>query len=108
MHGLFIQSKIMNATMLTNDMKIAIRSDIKPTKGLITREQIRKLVTNVMVDKEGIDIRNNIKEFKAYTIKALNEGGSSFNALSEVANDCKMKLHKIDIGYKVQDKGSEY
>ncbi|KAJ8451813.1 hypothetical protein Cgig2_007296 [Carnegiea gigantea] len=79
----------MNATMLTNEMKIAVRSDIKPKKGLITREEIRKLVTNVMVDKEGIDIRNDIKEFNAYAIKALNEGGSSFNALSKVANDCK-------------------
>lgn len=45
-----------------------------------------------MVDKEGIDIRNNTKELKAYAIKALNEGGSSFNALSKVANDCKDEI----------------
>lgn len=30
----------MNATMLTNEMKTAIRADNKPTKGLLTREEI--------------------------------------------------------------------
>lgn len=74
----------MNATMLVNNLGIAVRSHVKPSMELVERGEIAKMVRRVMVDKEGIGIRTRVNELKASANKALSEGGSSYNALSEV------------------------
>jgi len=82
----------MNATMLTLELKVAIAPEIRPTKRLVGREEIAKMLRRLMVDKEGAGIRMRAKDLKESANKALNEGGSSFIALSKVAKDCNSNL----------------
>ncbi|XVF80204.1 hypothetical protein PTKIN_Ptkin15bG0052200 [Pterospermum kingtungense] len=75
----------MNALMLTEDIKIALRP--KPNEnGLICRDEIAKAVRGLMEGEEGEGVRNRMKELKKAAAKTLGENGSSTNAISEVAN----------------------
>ncbi|KAJ8431589.1 hypothetical protein Cgig2_025631 [Carnegiea gigantea] len=76
----------MNATMLALELNVAIRPETKPTKRLVKREEIAKMLRRLMVDEEGAGIRTRAKELKESANKALNEGGSSFIALSKASD----------------------
>ncbi|CAO2837134.1 unnamed protein product [Amaranthus hypochondriacus] len=78
----------MNASMLAKYIGVAIKSQMKqPSKNLLRRDEIAKMLTRVMVEKEGIDIRNKVQELKASANNALREGGSSYDALSKVVQN---------------------
>ncbi|XWS46194.1 hypothetical protein CRYUN_Cryun14cG0043800 [Craigia yunnanensis] len=75
----------MNAVMLTEDIKVALRP--KPNEnGLVCRDEIAKAVKGLMEGEEGKDVRNRIKDLKEAAANVLSENGSSTKALSEVAN----------------------
>lgn len=74
----------MNATMLVKNLGIAVRWDVNPQKELVKRDEIANMVRRVMVDKEGIGIKTRVSGLKASANIALREGGSSYNALSQV------------------------
>ncbi|GAV92510.1 UDPGT domain-containing protein [Cephalotus follicularis] len=82
----------MNATMLTEELGVAVRSEELPSKRILGREEIGKMVRKIMVYKEGHGIRNRVKELKYSASKALSIGDSSFNSLSQVANDVNSGL----------------
>ena len=69
----------LNATTVTEDLGIAVRPEVLPTKSLVRREEIEKMVRRVMVDKE---LRNRVKELKKRGESALSKGGQSHNSLS--------------------------
>ncbi|KAL4363154.1 hypothetical protein GQ457_04G030750 [Hibiscus cannabinus] len=74
----------MNAAMLTQDIKVALRP--KPDdNGLIYRDEIAKTVKGLMEGEEGKGVRNRMKDLKEAAAKTLSENGSSTKALSEVA-----------------------
>ncbi|XP_074294317.1 UDP-glycosyltransferase 72E1-like [Silene latifolia] len=81
----------MNATMLVEDLGIAIRPKVKPSKGLVRREEIEKMVKFVM-DSEGFGLRKRVKDLQISANLALKEDGSSYSALSKVARDCNKKF----------------
>ncbi|XP_074294338.1 uncharacterized protein LOC141622179 [Silene latifolia] len=81
----------MNSTMLAEDLGIAIRPKVKPSKGIVTREEISNMVKYVM-GSEGIGLRRTVEDLKMSANQALNEGGSSYCALSKVAKDCEKKF----------------
>ncbi|XP_059456436.1 anthocyanidin 3-O-glucosyltransferase 5-like [Corylus avellana] len=82
----------MNATLLTEELGVAVRPKVLPSKKVVGRQEIEKMVRTIMQDKEGHAIRARVKELKHSAEKALSMGGSSFNALSELKNHCSMKV----------------
>ncbi|GLT79981.1 hypothetical protein SLA2020_514450 [Shorea laevis] len=45
-------------------------------------------------EEEGRALRKRVKELKCSAVKALSEGGSSDNSLSQVAKECLIKCLK--------------
>ncbi|GMN66242.1 hypothetical protein TIFTF001_035349 [Ficus carica] len=79
----------MIAEMLTEELGVAVGPEELPTKRVVAREEIEKMVRKIMVDKEGCEIRARVKEVKRSANKALSEeGGSSYVALSRFAKQC--------------------
>ncbi|KAJ4714468.1 Glycosyltransferase, partial [Melia azedarach] len=82
----------MNASMLTAELGVAVRSKNLPSECIVGRKEIEMMVRKIMADKEGEAIRNKVKELKLRAQKASIKGGSSYNALSQVAKDCEKIL----------------
>ncbi|WCJ30968.1 UDP-Glycosyltransferase superfamily protein [Euphorbia peplus] len=80
----------MNATILVEDLQIAVRSEKQPTESVIGREEIATMVRMIMENEEG---RTRVKELKNSAENALGKGGSSCNSLSEVAKECEYTFH---------------
>ncbi|KAE8676872.1 hypothetical protein F3Y22_tig00111582pilonHSYRG01433 [Hibiscus syriacus] len=75
----------MNALILTEDAKVALRP--KPNEnGLICGDEIAKVVKGLMEGEEGNSVRTRMKELKEAAAKVLGENGSSTKELSHVAN----------------------
>ncbi|KAJ8764293.1 hypothetical protein K2173_006033 [Erythroxylum novogranatense] len=86
----------MNAAMLTDDhIGVAIRSKASPTEDLVTREEIETMVRKIIEDK-GDSRRIRAKSLQSSAEKALRKGGSSYNSLSQVANDCEIRLRYLN------------
>ncbi|KAF5744413.1 hydroquinone glucosyltransferase [Tripterygium wilfordii] len=81
----------MNAVMLSEDIKVALRPKTRSEDGIIGRDEIAKVVKDLMEGEEGKKIRNRMKELKEAAAKVVSEDGSSTMALSEVTNKWKNK-----------------
>ncbi|KAL3743615.1 hypothetical protein ACJRO7_018826 [Eucalyptus globulus] len=88
---LFAEQRI-NACMLTQDIKVALRPSADPESGLVGRDVIPKVVKRLMRGEEGKRIRNRMKELEDAAAKVLGEDRSSTRALSELALIWKAKL----------------
>lgn len=84
----------MNATKLAEEVGVAVRPKVSPTRGVVGREEIEMMVRKVMEDQEGKAMRARIKELKISGEKALMEGGPSFNAVSQLATQCVMNSQR--------------
>ena len=84
----------MNATELAEELRVAVRPKIAPTKGIVGREEIEMMVRKVMAEQEGKAMRARVKELKNSGKKAWNQDGSSFNALSQLVKQCEMNLQR--------------
>ncbi|KAI3992265.1 hypothetical protein MKX01_029986 [Papaver californicum] len=91
MHGVplitwpLFAEQTMNAVMLTDEMKVALRP--KPMKnGIIGRDEICKVVKELMEGEVGERLRSKMGELKCAATSALAEGGSSFKTFTEVVN----------------------
>ncbi|KAE8664266.1 putative UDP-glucosyl transferase 72E1 [Hibiscus syriacus] len=78
----------MNANILTEDIGASIRVTTMKPDGVVGREEIRSMVRKILIDHEGRNIQTRIKELKNSATRALVEGGSSYNSLSQVAEIC--------------------
>ncbi|KAK8540452.1 hypothetical protein V6N13_028071 [Hibiscus sabdariffa] len=79
----------MNALMLTEDIKVALRAKKPDENGLVCRDEIAEAVKVLMEGEEGKGVRNRMKYLKEAGAKVLGDNGSSTKALSEVANKWK-------------------
>ncbi|KAG6666646.1 hypothetical protein CIPAW_01G046600 [Carya illinoinensis] len=76
----------MNSTLLAEELGVAVRPKELPSKKVVGREEIEKMVRQIIEDKEGKNAtRARVKELKYSAEKALSKGGSSYNALSRLA-----------------------
>jgi len=73
-----------NAVMLTEGIKVAIRPKANQ-KGLIERDEISRVIKNLMREDEGKTIRLKAKELKEAAKATLDENGASTKMLKEVA-----------------------
>lgn len=87
-----------NATMLTEELRVAVRPNVLPTKKVVEREEIEQLVRTVLMQyKEGKELKENVKKLKMSAEKALSVGGSSHDSMCQVLKDIeKRTIH----GYK--------
>ncbi|XP_026444311.1 hydroquinone glucosyltransferase-like [Papaver somniferum] len=75
----------MNAVMLTENMKVALRP--KPMEnGIIGRDEICKVVKELMEGEEGKKVKRKMGELKSVATSTLAEGGSSFKTFAKVVN----------------------
>lgn len=81
----------MNATLLREELGVAVGPEALPSKKLVGRDEIAKLVRKIMVDEEGFGIRAKVKELKRSAEKALSKGDSSHRALSLFAEVCEVQ-----------------
>ncbi|KAI3860914.1 hypothetical protein MKW92_030259 [Papaver armeniacum] len=78
----------MNAVMLTENMKVALRP--KPMEnGIIGGDEICKVVKELMDGEEGMKLKRKMGELKCVATSTLAEGGSSFKTFAEVVNAWK-------------------
>lgn len=78
----------MNATLLAEELGLAVRTTVLPTKKVVRREEIARMVREVLQGDENVKsngIRERVKEVQRSALKALSVGGSSYTALSQVA-----------------------
>ncbi|KAB1225259.1 Hydroquinone glucosyltransferase [Morella rubra] len=75
----------MNAVVLTEDLKVALRPKANE-EGLIEREEIARVIKDLMASEEGKRVQNRMKDLKIAAEKALTGDGSSKRALSELAS----------------------
>ncbi|KAJ9171492.1 hypothetical protein P3X46_014853 [Hevea brasiliensis] len=82
----------MNAVMLTEDIKVALRPKANVQNGLIERHEISKVVRGLMEGKEGKKVRNRMKDLKDAADRVLSEEGSSTKAISGLALKWKNQI----------------
>ncbi|MCL7028870.1 hypothetical protein MKW94_004705 [Papaver nudicaule] len=94
MHGVpliawpLFAEQAMNAVMLTDDMKVAMRP--KPmANGIIGRDEISKVVKELMKGEEGKRLRSKMGELKRAATSTLAEGGSSTKTFAAAVNAWK-------------------
>jgi len=73
----------MNAVMLTNDLKVALRPKDNE-KGLVEREQVAKVIRRLMEDQEGRAIGERMQNSKNAAAETLQEEGSSTKTLIQL------------------------
>lgn len=68
----------MNATILTEELGVAIRSKVLPSMEVVGREEIKTMVTRLLMDEEGYEMRAKVKELQRSAQKAwTHDSGSS-------------------------------
>ncbi|KAF1894074.1 hypothetical protein Lal_00003992 [Lupinus albus] len=81
---LFAEQK-MNAVMLIQDIKVALRLNNNNNNGLVEREEIASVVKCLMEGEDGKKLRYRMKDLKDLAAKALSENGSSTKNISQLA-----------------------
>ncbi|KFK24026.1 hypothetical protein AALP_AAs56878U000200 [Arabis alpina] len=84
----------MNATLLNEELGIAIRSKKVPSEGVISRVEIEALVRRIMVEGEGCMMRERVKKLRDTTTETSMscDGGWAHESLSRVADECEHRL----------------
>ncbi|CDY69679.1 BnaUnng03370D, partial [Brassica napus] len=91
---LFAEQK-MNATLLNEELGVAIRSRKLPSEEVVLRVEIESLVRRIMVEEEGCEMREKVKKLKDTAEMSLScDSGSSYESLSRVAKECDRLLER--------------
>ncbi|XP_058068891.1 anthocyanidin 3-O-glucosyltransferase 5-like, partial [Magnolia sinica] len=90
---LFAEQK-MNASTLTEELKVAVQPLVSLESEGVRREEIERVVRLVMESEDGKALRSRVKEVRDSVLRGLDEGGSSYNSLSHVVNEWKICLQK--------------
>lgn len=91
---LYAEQKL-NATMLAEDLGVAVRPEFLPTKKVVDREEIEKMVRTLMEYEEGKVLRDRVKKLKISAENALSKGGSSYNTMCDVLKDAELRLKSL-------------
>ncbi|GKV04796.1 hypothetical protein SLEP1_g16904 [Rubroshorea leprosula] len=79
----------MNATVLAEDIGVAVKPEVKAGQTVVGREEIARVVRMVMEGDEGDEIRRRVRELKETAEKALDAGGSSHESVCRVVEEWK-------------------
>ena len=81
----------MNATWITEGLKVALRPKVNKN-GLVGREEVAKLINDLLLSEEGNGIRQRIEKLKDAVADALKEDGSSTRALLQFGSQLENSL----------------
>lgn len=91
---LFAEQK-MNATLLNEELGVAVRSRKLPSEEVVLRVEVESLVRRIMAEEEGCEMREKVKKLKdTAEISVSCDGGSSYESLSRVAKECDPLLER--------------
>uniref|UniRef100_A0A0E0LZX8 Glycosyltransferase n=1 Tax=Oryza punctata TaxID=4537 RepID=A0A0E0LZX8_ORYPU len=78
-----------NARFLVDEMKIAVMvwTSDSFTRGLVTHEEISRVVTELMLGEVGVEATKNVAKLLTFAKKAVDQGGSSWVAVREMINE---------------------
>ncbi|KAK2986849.1 hypothetical protein RJ640_011074 [Escallonia rubra] len=82
----------LNATLLTEELAVAVRPEALPTKKVVRREEIEKLARRLMQYREGKGMRDRVRQLQCSGERAVSKGGSSYNSMCQFVEDCRRKL----------------
>ncbi|XP_020232576.1 anthocyanidin 3-O-glucosyltransferase 5 [Cajanus cajan] len=92
----------MNATLLAEELGLAVRPKVLPSKKVVGREEIARTVREVIPDDQSLtsnSVRERVKEMQQSALNALSEDGSSYVALSHVAKTIERGCGKFDAAF---------
>ncbi|KAI7750511.1 hypothetical protein M8C21_012359 [Ambrosia artemisiifolia] len=78
----------MNATLLTEELKVAMRPASLPTKKVVRRDEVARMVIDLMDGEEGKSMKMNVNGLKEGAKKAISTNGSSYISVCKFIEDC--------------------
>jgi hypothetical protein len=75
----------MNAIFLVKETKVAIEAK-KGSNGLVSKEEVGRAARELMEGDGGVKIKKRMRELMEKANNAMDEGGSSYNAMATVAS----------------------
>ncbi|KAF5798685.1 putative anthocyanidin 3-O-glucosyltransferase [Helianthus annuus] len=78
----------MNAAMLTEELKVAVRPEVLPTKKVVGREDVARMVMDLVEGEEVKVMKINVDMLKKGAEKAIRENGSSYISVCKFIEDC--------------------
>ncbi|KAL1367251.1 hypothetical protein HN51_021295 [Arachis hypogaea] len=83
----------MNATLFTDLLKVALRPEQGDAdeNGIVTRDQVVKVIKRIMESDEGLEVRKRTRELSDAAFLAIKHNGSSYMALSSLAQKWRLK-----------------
>lgn len=87
---LYAEQKL-NAAFLVEEVGVALRPQVLPTKQVVGREEIEKLVRTLMEGKEGDIMREKAKVLKTRAAETLRRGGSSHRSMSGLLSQIALR-----------------
>ncbi|CAH1429835.1 unnamed protein product [Lactuca virosa] len=82
----------MNATMLTEELKVAVRPEVLPMKKVVGREEVERMVRGLMEGEEGKAMTEKVKRLKEGGEEALSVNGSSYISTCRFVEDCWSRI----------------
>ncbi|KAM0012125.1 putative anthocyanidin 3-O-glucosyltransferase [Helianthus debilis subsp. tardiflorus] len=79
----------LNATLLTDELQVAVRPAVLPAVEEVGREEIQKMVRSLMEGEEGKIMREKVKLLKESANHALMVNGSSYKSMCEFITGCQ-------------------
>ncbi|KAL3640450.1 hypothetical protein CASFOL_015418 [Castilleja foliolosa] len=80
----------LNATILAEELGVAVRPRVLPTKAVVGREEIESLVRRLMEHEEGRKMRDKVKQLKISGTESLKKG-PSYKAMCEMLSEIALK-----------------
>ncbi|CAN6217347.1 unnamed protein product [Urochloa humidicola] len=82
-----------NAKFLVDELKIAVRvqTSDRTIRGLVTSEEVSKVVRMLILGEEGVDMAKNVGELSTSAEEAMAEGGPSWKALKDMITELCLK-----------------
>ncbi|KHN28833.1 UDP-glycosyltransferase 72B1 [Glycine soja] len=77
----------MNDALVTEGLKVGLRPKFRETDGIVEKEEIARVVKDLMLGDEGKGIHQRIGKLKDAAADALKEHGSSTRALSQFGTE---------------------
>ncbi|KAL9323462.1 hypothetical protein ACSQ67_008319 [Phaseolus vulgaris] len=74
-----------NAKLMTDVWKIGIRAPTDEKK-IVQGETLKHCIREVMENEEGKGIKSNVMQWKSLALRAISEGGSSYESVIEFSN----------------------
>ncbi|KZV27736.1 anthocyanidin 3-O-glucosyltransferase 5-like [Dorcoceras hygrometricum] len=81
----------MNASYLAEELQVAVRPEVLPTKKMVGRDEIEKMVRTLMEHKDGQAMRDRANQLRTGALNWIKEGGSSHQLMSQILTDIQTK-----------------